>query len=1627
MARDAGESMYRIIDTIAGKKIQNAQFNKTIQATVVSCLDSTIGKYKVKYQDGYWYAYSQNIDVTYPNGTYVYILIPEGNFSKDKYIIGTVEKHGTNYIPISTDSDYYLSYDFNILENKNLEYILNSYQSGSIVFNFTEEEGIKIAEELKQDNAIRLLADFKTNLTSEHINNNGDYGIELALDFYKESTQGQGTENDIVTQTYTLNTFSFKGNPYVLSNYTTQYQDFIIDTANLVRVKSFTFFVKDFIPQSEDIIIEDIFIKNIQLVPCHYLSDKEKDGVTVRLTTPQGTLFDTLPQNWNTLSEEEKTGYLERNLIASIYVNGRLVNLKEQSVDFYWFKQNPGVTSNSLEYSKYGGNGWACLNPYIERADGTIRNYNAGINSYTINREDVKYTAQNVYKCVAVYNRGIYSSNEVTIRNKTAAYQIYVSSDRGDHFSLGYGYPTLTCFLSPYTSTEVIEDDNLIYHWQVKNYKEQITALPESSKNNDLYNKAINLLSELEADETIYQNKEINQKAEYGSAYEDIFNTQDVTVQEAKDHLNELINNLNQTQRVEGHILHNVDINQIVNQSTYTCGVYTAQPKEFIGAAAITLTNDSSPDVGFSLVINNGTQVFKYNEAGISPTAQSKQTHQTIDIPELSFIIYDNQGKPIDQSIANKSKIRWYIPSENSLLTYNRVDGDEFEPIEERYVNHNPNLSYKIKDNYDVTLDRNDIILQVDYGGLTLTTSTNFTFLKVGENGTNGTDFVCKIDVDGDKVYYPTLYLNQAEENGIEGCNWTSNKSYKVVGTLFKDNQPIINSQNLSFRFNILATGVDHTTGGFGLVVNDNLSADDNWAELQWKTGAKVLKEQDPAVDIVQVEARYEGKKYYATLPIVISKGTDNHRINIKPHTGFKYAVYKSDGTYPEYDNRMPFEVIVEQKLNNNIWEDITTMKNSDGSNKVTYTWRAVGNIAAVGVGTHKASFKPADVYNGMDTCNGVYCKAIIGNDEVQIYIPISLYLNRYGQNYLNDWDGNSIQIDNDGGVILTPLVGAGKKDEDNSFTGVLMGAVNEGDKEEIGLFGYNKGQRSIFLDSETGKAEFGKNSSGGRIIIDPSQNIDGQAKALLYSNNYPIDAFLSDPYVNSIKNSNGLIIDLSTPQIGFGSGHFYVTDSGNIHAAGGGDIAGWQIGTDSIHKDTDTTHVGMRSGISNDVNVNTPSGAVSKARAFYAGLNNNFYVTHDGYLRASQATIGSGNNLIYIGSSGENGENSALFTYGKGSKNANLDGFYIGTDGFGLGLSYKGVNPDNTNQYISAFQVDDTGKAWFRQGHIGDQNGWTITNSNNLNALYTGTKSTFNSNVEGLFLSPSGIKLGSNFSVDSAGYLISSNGKIGGWDIGTNAISNSTQNGGGITLSADGSIQSKNYDNTAHTGWSIDPNGSAVFYNINATGGGQIGDWTINSGSLKSNGITISGNTIQANNGNWKINADGTASFNDIQITGQNSKWTQGTISSGSINTGANGVTASGGANAGSLDSWARNQASDEIQSQLLDNKNANKAVFVSSLWAKNNVRGSSFSIGEYSGAGDGTTIDCFDYNIQVRHGLITSIVQNSDHTAEIISEFLNKDAAKTAIKNIIGGALSLTTATVDGKTVVTNVTIGA
>ena len=95
------------------------------------------------------------------------------------------------------------------------------------------------------------------------------------------------------------------------------------------------------------------------------------------------------------------------------------------------------------------------------------------------------------------------------------------------------------------------------------------------------------------------------------------------------------------------------------------------------------------------------------------------------------------------------------------------------------------------------------------------------------------------------------------------------------------------------------------------------------------------------------------------------------------------------------------------------------------------------------------------------------------------------MYLDTYGNEAINGWDGTALytgsEPDGKKQYVFAPQVGAGTKDSQNRFTGVVMGKDSGQDK--VGLYGYQEGVNTFGL-MEDGIAFFGASSGGGRIKI---------------------------------------------------------------------------------------------------------------------------------------------------------------------------------------------------------------------------------------------------------------------------------------------------------------------------------------------------------------------------------------------------------------------------------------------------------------------------------------------------------------------------------------------------------------
>lgn len=1480
---DIENSLCEAIEILVDDAIAKADFDRTILCTVVECADKTVGKYRVKFQDSIFYAFAGSPDTYYSNGADVYVLIPNNDMSKDKRIIGTTKQLGTNYIDTSAEEDRYIENGKNCIISQSANgYRIKSYQDSTTIELYKEGEGGKngfaidvdgLTQYIKDSSALILKTIVQTNLEPRQ-QQRGNYGITIEMVF-ADNASGK----DVVRE-YTLDVNSMIGNPYLLTLPTSQSKIFAIDGVNFKRIHSIKLFANNFPLNFTGTELQqkpyDIILKDFELFVGNKLSDADLGGCIITFNTPKGTIFTV-----GSSSEDELP------VQAQLRVKGKVVDESSQKIEFYWFREDVSVSASSEYYCKYGGRGWRCLNEFnvIQQEGSDTKRLVEWIpQSSTFNVKYMQATAKaNKFKCVALYD-GNSVSKEFIIHNRNSA-EVSIESSDGTEFFYDVGSPTLKCLID---GKSVADTADTVYqfHWAIEDSFGNLTQLEESVTENDEYNRTVKKKAELEADiEAGHKFLEANKELLEG--------------------YDEVIESYNSIQRVERDYLHHVDISKITQFASFKCSVYkTVKGVEaYVGTASITLTNTLEGEKPrYTLILNDANQIYKYDEYGKSPFVTSKDTGKVI--PNLTFTIFDEFGRKLDDEVitGDYCSWRWVVPIKNTMLSIpSTVDdhkGGTDALREHQYYNNLKSLPYTIASSYSYINTENQITLELEYQGYAMQATTNLSLIKEGENGTNGTDYVVKIVPNVSNLSTAPLYpMVTAAKNADYGLlNFTSLQGGNRIGNLDTN-------KNKLFRLQLWKNNdliIDST---------ESVSIDGTFCQINWEVLRNIYQRVSPVIqddsnfsvagdyfkfnsaefanpaNIIQGSVTFEGKTYYGTIPIitVVPVGGAKYSAKFGDYNGYRYVQYDTNGIHPKYDNAKPFEVKVFENINNFI-EDISLL--SEPPRDITYEWNIYGSIKAKKdsnwqevltnvlqkmnyskVEKNQCDIKPVNTFDGLSVNNGIYLVVKNGGNEIlHAKFPVHLYLNRYGLANINAWDGNSVKLDEEEGFILSPQVGAGKKNADNSFTGVFMGEVRESqfdNKSKTGLFGYSEGVRSFFLNADNGSAIFGKRQMGnsdapaGQIIIDPSIS-----KALLYSSNYwknyNEDTGLPQNYNSTNENKQGMLIDLSTPEIKFGTGNFSVTSDGHLTAKGGGSIAGWNIDDYKIYKDntgmssvTDVNAIGVTK---KDVKI--PSSAdsgydtVSKAIAFWAG-NNNFFVTHDGYLKINEATVGKGANPIFIGKSA-GGEYSALFSGKKNNFSADSSGFYIGTDGIALGNYYEGR---------SSFQVTSNGELTAKSGYIGNgSKGWTIAAS----ALYNG-KQSYNDGNNGVYIGTNGIGLGpGSFYVTSGGALHSTSGDIAGWQISSSQLHN-----------ADNSIYLGTAGIKFKDSFSINSSGHLTCTNANVTGSiysgnGRIGGWIINQSSIQaaSGGLTLNSNSA-INGTSWSISSNGVASFTNSLSAG--------------------------------------------------------------------------------------------------------------------------------------------------------------
>lgn len=1430
-------AIVQAIQIITDKKIAQAGYDKTYKGIVNRVLDKTSGKYEIKYQDSLVEAYATSSEIYYEEGQEVSFLVPGDDWDRVKTIVGGIGNTALTYNQIQQISEKYTKIGPSAVSGR---YELSSYDYEYV--DITDSLGINqqtIQNYVKNGNGLVLGMNVQTNLASSQVG--GEYGLVFNLRF-KDNVTGAAA-----VRQYVVNSKDVIGNPYSLTRQTPVERLFEnVDLESLEDIQSVYVYCEKFPQDQTKTDIKDIIISNIRFNGVDVLTQDDLSGYSVHID---------YSQTGNILKPEEKsqTGEVISDKISTVTLKG-ILKIKgktiSSNVNYYWFRQNGMVLRGHQKYSNYGGDGWECLNYFANGKAVPFTENSISFTSEYGSENPVSAVDKNTrIKCVAVFE---YKNTEgfSNVLNKNITTDVYIDSnekrqgvnDNKVDYYLDAGHPTLTCIVSP--------EGDYNYHWTVVPARGKAESRESSQTDRELY---LERLHEWYLVETYAKTLAIADAENYRGTAE---------YTDAK-------NNFEQVQSapyVFENVYYNFPINTISNYTKIICTI--TQNNNYKGSASITLYNHMEVPDTYNLNIENGTQVFQYDDKGNSPA--SPQLEKPLEIHPLTFTLIDNEGNQVSyDQVINNGYVEWMIPKNNTLLIsqgndqskkidYDTATGTDRALAADFDIYKNiPSFSYTIAPVYDSKLTNNYIRLDIKYKDMLFSAYTDFTFPKDGDPGTNGTDYIVKLSpsTSTDRVYIsnktPSVLFDD-DGNTVD----------KLKFQVYNNSRKVENASPSLWTCPPKGTSADKTIGNTyisnysgGVIVAKNITSD------------TVLT--DKPIDIVRAHYKNGDLNQYAEYPICYNYLVSNsgYRFKIKPKTGFKYAVYQEDGTSPQYDNTLPFEVIVELRNNGTGYYVVQ-------DTGLTYTWHAIGNIELdtnrnTGLSTNQKYYKPKNTFDGSDLTSAIVVKIYKNGSNIgYIHVPIYMIINRYGHSALNNWDGNSIQLNANGDTILAPQIGAGSKDNQNRFTGIFMGDVKDNSgNEDIGLMGYHQGQRSIFLDAQTGNATFGKQGAS-QIKIDASSG-----EGTIQSGDYN--------YKTTDHTGTGMKIKFSStgtgseqgPYIRYGSNRFSVDANGNLHAAGGGDIAGWTIDDNSLYKHDGTNKTGMRS---------------SGDPAFYAGTNAqsnntpsstaayNFFVNHNGYLYSKTGQIAKwsiNSNALTDGNVG----------IGEG-KTINADTFNNQSSQITNARIWSGIGTGNGQV---TFAVDGNGKLWSKSGQIGP---WALTN-NQLTDGNTGlgTKTISAANMSSAFgvnaakaariwsLGTNGNDSTANFVVTNTGQMYSKTGKIGGWTIGSSTLS-----GGNTIINSNGSLSNNGGGNGT---WAINNDGSSTFNNITATNmtatgvdatnikttnldakyGGNIGGWTINSSSLSGSGITIDSGSGSIYANDWSITGSGDGYFKNL------------------------------------------------------------------------------------------------------------------------------------------------------------------
>lgn len=1071
------EELFQAIDVISTEKLKSLEFNKTIRCCVTDDTNSDKGEYIVSDGSTEFKAYS---DVTsYSEGTYVYVLIPNGDYTSPKQIIGKYINGNTEYYTYRKPSDFFINITNNLVGNDQYKgFIPDSLSPHDIAYYYNFPNNGKVYAELaangsKKDILIwksdenlcvntydRFLigANFRTWLNNFHLLK-GNYGVRV--DFIIANQKTTQVENTLRYASYFLDSDEMVGDIYNFESF--YHQEALIDLTSIYSPETeFIYQVQLVFYQKGNFTLEDGSLLENE-VPNIFISDLDVAfGFDINKFSEDTLLLYTLDSNYYAtfFTEERKKMLGISDNMPTAVLNELLTQYNLKNIQVRWihyldkdeienttilddkniqvidhFQDMP--TGSKLHWYKYNlkeGIYDDLAGPFWEEITDMQNEY------FLFEYAPDITQAKEQFKVVIEYPSEEYlctlMDNDSLYQNITKAYIYYVDNET-------------------YSSEEL---QNIFHELQNSDYYKELIPLSE----NDLIEKIIEDKKQ----------KEIEYKGQLQTIESDIlvFENESMVADPATV---DLIKGLSIDIDQKGY----KGIYRIYNETGNIISSCEATQKRVLTANYTSLvTGESALDTAERI-----QWIFPLNNTMIA------KPENGIEYDSNSDLVYEENG---------------FLYITRYGVVSSSTPGDEEIDSTQQF--------FRIKDYYSQSYVNNYIRCRLTKNNVVYEAAAELVF---GSRGTNGTDY--------------TLNLSfEHKETAL-----TLNKTVTVIPTLYNYENIDITNQIKDISYEWYSEG----NGGIDMAIVENaveLTASGDISSCEFY----ILKATVRGISIATDEnnnTRQVALTAYLPIPV---RATEDY-------IGFDGAdkiIYDSSGTLLDY-YMDPYSIYI---------YDVNKTKKLEN---VTWQMSFGSDIDLSGDGR---KYYPIVSASGELTP----CSLFLQNNGVQIAVrgyyngqciwtqPIRIYQYVYTSALINSWDG-SLTIDEENGIMLSTMIGAGYKDDQNRFNGVMMGdvaATADGMADGIGIYGYNEGIQSFgWLIDGTG---FIGKKGKGQILFDGN---DGTIQS-----------------ANYFENDNGMCINLNEGILTakHGDGLVYIDPTGGSGEYSPGD-AYFQI--DSIDGNT--------------------------------------------------------------------------------------------------------------------------------------------------------------------------------------------------------------------------------------------------------------------------------------------------------------------------------------------------------------------------------------------------------------------------------------------------------------------------